>query len=181
MSDDEPRPHFSSVALAATETDEVEASTDGQKTGAITQTRQQRLDIGIRQGPLPAPEEMAAYEKACPGMGMQIVALAKAEQDNRHARDMIGRTTSATLAMRGQIFGASFIALLFAAGIVLFLKGIPIGGIISLGGSALSMGGAALSNRKKPPAPPAPPPAPPAPPQRAEPSTALVTLPKTTE
>jgi uncharacterized membrane protein len=59
---------------------------------------------------LPSPDDFKEYEKACPGMGRELVAMAKAEQ--QHLQDMERRDY--VLSSRGQLFGF-LIALAFLA------------------------------------------------------------------
>lgn len=59
---------------------------------------------------LPSPDELKEYEKAFPGMGRELVAMAKDEQ--RHLQDMERREQ--VLSSRGQLFGF-LIALAFLA------------------------------------------------------------------
>lgn len=52
-------------------------------------------------GSLPSAEELQAYEKAFPGMGRELLAMAKEEQKHLQAMER----TELSLSRRGQIFG----------------------------------------------------------------------------
>lgn len=60
----------------------------GLRTGPVAQPagRQQSSQVQIvsRQGPLPAPEELLAYNQLIPGSAERIIAMAEREQAVRH-------------------------------------------------------------------------------------------------
>lgn len=70
-------------------------------------------------GPLPHPDLLKQYDEAIPGLGKQIVQMARDEQEHRHSRE--NKETSTVV--RGQIFAFIIVVLLIIAALICVFYG----------------------------------------------------------
>lgn len=67
-----------------------------------------------RSGPLPPPQDLAAYDAALPGSAERIVQMAERQQAHRHVIELTDLTEGVQYAKRGQMMAFS-LALIFSA------------------------------------------------------------------
>ena len=99
------------------------------------------VEVAAFSGPLPPPEILRAYEEACQGSSLRIIAMA--EDQGKHRREMERELTKAGLeemrstfseARVGQFCTALFLALAFiASGLIAILNGHATAGAVVAG------------------------------------------------
>lgn len=83
-------------------------------------------------GPLPAPEDLAGYEKCCPGAAERIISMAEKEQNYRHNRDDKVITIYDKNENKGMNFAFIVTMTFLIAGIVAVFKGKSVEGFAIL-------------------------------------------------
>jgi uncharacterized membrane protein len=115
----------------------------------------------FHHGPLPAPEDLEAYENTCPGAAERILAMAERNQGHRHSLERATLDANVDLQTRGQRLAiTALVAMLLLIGFTFYL-GQPIAGSL-LGGATivavvsmfLSGRGASNDDEDDEPAPP---------------------------
>ena len=76
------------------------------------------IEATFRSGPLPIPEELAAYNEIIPGAAERILQMAEDEQNFRHDISKDTNTSTFSAIKRGQIF-ALIISIVCVSGTVL--------------------------------------------------------------
>lgn len=118
-----------------------------------TPTSQQEVTVSmttsqsiITAGPLPSPEVLSAYEKACQGAAQEIIDMAKKEQAHRHtgeqkSTDAICANSLAerTAEKRGQWMAFTLVLFCLVGAIVASIFGNTIAGAILAGAPLASV------------------------------------------
>lgn len=111
-------------------------------------------------GPLPSPDTLLGYEKACPGAADRVIAMAEKQAAHRQELEsaMIRASISADEDDRGKEFKLSVIGSIFAfllclsliviGGICLYFEK-NLAGIVSIGMAIAAMGGVSLFNWRR--------------------------------
>lgn len=92
-------------------------------------------------GPLPPPEDLAAYEQISPGFADRIVTMAEKEQVQRHGNEHKLRDLQRRLLSRGQVFAFILSLAIVAGGFWLLLNDKPVAGFITLLGAIGTVAG----------------------------------------
>ena len=101
------------------------------------------LQVAVHSGPLPSPQQLAEYDRACPGAALEILGMAKTEQGTRHHC----MRAEVDAIKRGQLCAISAFALAMIATCYLASVG-AYGAAATLGGSAITVfGGAFILSR----------------------------------
>ncbi|MHC9085376.1 DUF2335 domain-containing protein [Luteimonas sp. RIT-PG2_3] len=90
-------------------------------------------------GPLPAPEDYAAYERACPGSGLRILGMAELAQNSMIALNERRIDGDLAEGKRGQLCALVIALAGLAAGSITAVMGAPAAVSIALGGAPLAM------------------------------------------
>lgn len=83
-------------------------------------------------GPLPHPELLAGYDRACPGSAERIVAMAEKQADHRRSLEHLVLAANIRTEHRGQLLAFSVTVLVCGGGIYLLSQGQDITGLVTL-------------------------------------------------
>jgi len=103
----------------------------------------------LRAGPLPPPQDLAAYEEVLPGAADRILAMAEKEQDRRLAR--ADRQVDADIRDSGRGVVCAFVLGMtcIVGGLIALIMGVTAGAYISLAGMAPLVGTFIYGTRRK--------------------------------
>lgn len=86
----------------------------------------------IHSGPLPAPEQLAAYENICPGAAERIIKMAEKQIAHRQEMEKFSLKTKARNSLLGMCFGFVIGMSCVISGTLLSLNGLSLAGFGSL-------------------------------------------------
>lgn len=111
---------------------------------------QEAVRAELFSGPLPHPEDLAAYEQTLSGLAGRITRMAELQADHRRAMESKVVDSNIRLESRGQIFGFITVMTALVGGIGLMALGKPIwGAAVSLTALASLAGVFVWSKRQK--------------------------------
>lgn len=102
-------------------------------------------------GPLPAPEDLAAYEAICSGAAHRIITMAESNMDHRHAMEKTLVKSEYGLRTRGQWLAISALVSMLAVIGFAFWLGQPIAAGILGSATLIAVTGMFLGREKKAP------------------------------
>lgn len=101
----------------------------------------------IHAGPLPAPEQLQAYNSVVPGLAERIVAHAEREQKHRQAMECRAISMPHREAVIGQVFGLIIGVTGIVAGAWLIDRGHDVAGSLFAGGTLVALVTAFIKGR----------------------------------
>lgn len=105
--------------------------------------------VTTHQGPIPAPEIIAGYEKVLAGSADRIIRMAEKEQDHRHKLQIQNQTQLGWLTFIGQLFAFVIGVSGVAGGIYLVKNDKSVTGFSVFFTSLAALVGIFLYNRKR--------------------------------
>lgn len=104
----------------------------------------------IFQGPIPAPQILAGYEKTCPGAAERIIKMTENQQSHRFNLENRSLEAEIKSEKRGQWMGFSIVIVFLTIAGLLLYSGQSAAGLITLGGIAVALVGLFIYGRYQP-------------------------------
>lgn len=100
-------------------------------------------------GPLPHPELLAGYERACPGSAERIVGMAEKQAGHRRSLEIKALEASIRKDWTGQIMAFSLSMTVCGGGIYLLAHGEGLGGLTALLTPLIGLAGMFLASKRE--------------------------------